>query len=336
MKTRIVICMWLLVAVATAETGLPAWPDGEPTEEAAEESVALLPPVDEAGETPAAVELPEIASKTVAESDEAFTALPREYWNAYFAERPAAFLIDPQGLLAPADFRERLAFLDYHSGDSRIDLYVYVFAGDQQIPGEVRDEELMERLFASGRSVAVVYYFHGEPTRSVLKLSPSLAARIPEAERRRALENPVIQASKEFEPARQFETFLVQMSIRLYWLETLLAEETGATGTARKVKHPAVRKPARPGVADVIAPWIELLMPRLLPALGMAVGALVLALTLWWLRRRTRYRFPDLEVEPRLGGAHAAGVGAVISFASASEPPASQRDQIPGYLRRAR
>ncbi|HSP41706.1 MAG TPA: hypothetical protein VLO11_02445, partial [Luteolibacter sp.] len=171
---------------------------------------------------------------------------------------------------------------------------------------------------------------------SELKISPSLAARIPEAERRRALENPVIQASKEFEPARQFETFLVQMSIRLYWLETLLAEETGATGPDRTVKHPAVRKPARPGVADVIAPWIELLMPRMLPALSMAVGALVLALTLWWLRRRTRYRFPDIEVEPRLGGAHAAGVGAVISFASASEPPASQRDQIPGYLRRVR
>jgi hypothetical protein len=55
----------------------------------------------------------------------------------------------------------------------------------------------------------------------------------------------------------------------------------------------------------------------------------------WWLRRRARYRFPELDVEPRLGGAHAAGVGAVISFASAALPPASQRDQVPDYLRRA-
>jgi hypothetical protein len=55
----------------------------------------------------------------------------------------------------------------------------------------------------------------------------------------------------------------------------------------------------------------------------------------FWLQRRARYRFPDFEVEPRLGGAHAAGVGAVISFASASVPPASQRDQVPDYLRRA-
>jgi hypothetical protein len=324
--------MWLLSAVLTAETGLPAWPDGDE----GGESTALLPPVEETGETPEAVELPALPSESVAESENAFTAVPREFWNAYFAERPSKFLLDPQGLLAPVDFRERLAFLDYHSGDSLIDLYVYVFAGDQEIPAAVRDEELMERLFSSGRPAAVVYYFHGEPARSVLKLSPSLAARIPEAERRRALENPVIQASKEFDPARQFETFLVQMSIRLYWLETLIAEESGEANAAGTVKHPAVQKPAEPRVADVIAPWIELLMPRLLPALGMVGGALVLALVLWWLRRRARYRFPDLEVEPRLGGAHAAGVGAVISFANASEPPASQRDQIPGYLRRVR
>ena len=54
-----------------------------------------------------------------------------------------------------------------------------------------------------------------------------------------------------------------------------------------------------------------------------------------WFRHRARYRFPDFEVEPRLGGSHAAGVGAVISFASAAVPPASQRDQVPDYLRRA-
>jgi hypothetical protein len=54
-----------------------------------------------------------------------------------------------------------------------------------------------------------------------------------------------------------------------------------------------------------------------------------------WLKRRARHRFPEFEVEPRLGGAHAAGVGAVISFASAAVTPASQRDQMPDYLRRA-
>jgi hypothetical protein len=73
----------------------------------------------------------------------------------------------------------------------------------------------------------------------------------------------------------------------------------------------------------------------LVPASSVA-GALLLGFAArFWLKRRTRHLFPDFEVEPRLGGAHAAGVGAVISFASATVPPATQRDAMPDYLRRA-
>jgi hypothetical protein len=72
-----------------------------------------------------------------------------------------------------------------------------------------------------------------------------------------------------------------------------------------------------------------------LPA-GVVLGLLAMVCVFWRVRRaRARYHFPVLEVEPRLGGNHAAGVGAVISFASAAVPPASQRDQMPEYLRRA-
>ena len=66
------------------------------------------------------------------------------------------------------------------------------------------------------------------------------------------------------------------------------------------------------------------------------VGGLLLlwGVSMWW-RARARFYFPALHVESRLGGDHAAGIGAVISFASASVPPAIQRNQLPDYLRRA-
>lgn len=54
----------------------------------------------------------------------------------------------------------------------------------------------------------------------------------------------------------------------------------------------------------------------------------------WW-RSRVRFRFPESEVEPRLGGSHAAGIGAVISFGSPAIPPAMQRKQVPDYMHRA-
>jgi hypothetical protein len=67
----------------------------------------------------------------------------------------------------------------------------------------------------------------------------------------------------------------------------------------------------------------------------LTVALLVAMVMSFWLKKRACYRFPEFDVEARLGGAHAAGVGAVISFASAEVPPASQRDQVPDYLRRA-
>jgi hypothetical protein len=37
-------------------------------------------------------------------------------------------------------------------------------------------------------------------------------------------------------------------------------------------------------------------------------------------------------VPPRMGGAHAAGIGAVISFGSTTQSPSSQRNEVPDYL----
>ena len=71
--------------------------------------------------------------------------------------------------------------------------------------------------------------------------------------------------------------------------------------------------------------WAGLLIASVLAASVGIIG---------WRRRRATYRFPELFVEPRLGGQHAAGLGAVIAFASADLPPASQRRQVAGYLRR--
>ncbi len=270
----------------------------------------------------------------IAEDAVVSPAIPEEFLPAYFAARPESFLVDPQGLLSPADARDRLQFLKYHAGDSSIDLFVYVMGGDQEIPGEVRDEETIERFFTEGRPAAIVFYYLGAPQRSVIYLSPSLTDSIPFSEQHRALESSVLQAFERTEPAEQLDKFLVQMSIRLYWMER---KHDGAR--PEELEVPA----ARPATAAEVAAarqskklaWLRgLLAPYILPAATL-LGALLTASGMaHWLRLRARFRFPDFNVEPRMGGAHAAGIGAVISFASATVPPASQRDQVPDYLRR--
>ena len=258
-----------------------------------------------------------------------------KYLEAYFSERPKEYLVDPQGLLGAKDFNDRLNFLNYHAGDSSIDFYVYLFDGHQEIPGEARAEEMMERLFNTGRPAAVVFYFVGAPQRSEIFLSPSLTDGVPAAEERRALQSSVMTALEKSSSAAQLEAFSIQMSIRIYWMERMIGGATPEELAAMiPFKKQAVAKP--PGAFErykvMALAWYETWRVR--AAIG---GGLVIFLSafVFWMRSRARWYFPELEVEPRLGGAHCAGVGAVISFASASLPPASQKDQVPDYLRRA-
>jgi hypothetical protein len=64
--------------------------------------------------------------------------------------------------------------------------------------------------------------------------------------------------------------------------------------------------------------------PFLIPGLG-GLGALAVASGwLLWRRRVAVHRLPEFAVEPRLDGAHAAGIGGVISFADPTLPPSAQ------------
>ena len=311
---------------------LPAW--NEPDRAASVAGDGLLT----GGTRPADGEQLDMAppsAEEIAATTGATDEIPEKYWQAYFGSRPQTLLLDPQKLLSSADFNARLEFLQNHATDSAIDLFVYIYKGTQEIPGEVREEEVAERFFSDGRPAVIVYYYMGAPRRSMMYLSPSLTTAVSAAEQSRALDGAIMQALEKADAAGQLEAFLVQMSIRIYWMERLLGGGKAVVAT----KPLAAVTATASGKHSVMLAKLQLLIGSgqqyILPA-AVAAGTLVMFMgIMWWRRRRASYRFPELTVEPRLGGAHAAGVGAVISFASAAVSPASQRDQVPEYLRRA-
>lgn len=328
------------------EPPLPVWDEEE--RKALEESgwvpgAMLLsddPLPDEVAEPEKALDVEPPTAEELAEDDEPTSEIPEEYVGAYFAQRPERFLVDPQNLLGERNFQDRLSFLSYHSGDSTIDLYIYVFGGNQEIPGEVREEEVIERFFSEGRPAAVVYYHLGAPQRSSLYLSPSLTDVVSAAEQRRAVQSSVMSALEHAEAGDQFEAFSVQMSIRIYWMERMMGggQEPGEAGPLpeRLVAMDERRAADGDEAGDDLLGVVRAKTERWWLPLGVGVGALVAGWVLGVvMRRRARFRFPEFEIERRMGGDHAAGIGAVISFASASLPPSSQRDQVPDYLRRA-
>ncbi len=324
---------------AARDPRLPSWTPEERKAymEAGGPLQSLLLTEDPQPEPPPPLEVEKPKEGEVANDPVRSAEIPEKFLTAYFAARPQEFLVDPQRLLSPKDYNDRLNFLKYHSGDSSIDFFVYVFGGDQEIPGEVRAEETVERLFNAGKPAAVVFYFAGAPQRSEIHLSPSLTGAISPAEQRRALQSSVMAAFEKLEMAEQLEAFSVQMSIRIYWMDRLIAGEPAAAAPAEIHHRTSPAKRSRTSVA------MDDMKKKAAGWLGawwgygaLAAGSLMLAAALGaWLRSQVRHAFPELEVEPRLGGPHAAGVGAVISFASAAVPPASQKDQVPDYLRRA-
>jgi len=260
--------------------------------------------------------------------------VPEKFLTAYFDARPETFLTDPQGLLDAQSARDELTFLTAHAADSPIDLFIYVFAKDQEIPGEVRGEELSERCFATGRPAMIVYYFLGAPQRAVLYPSPSLPEVISATEQRQALQSAVTQAAEKAKPPEQLQAFTAQLASRIYRMEQLLhgiaSQDDGAKVQARAAKQTKKSSP----LAERLARWRPLAEDFAIPGLLLASLLAAILGIVGWRRWRAIYRFPELAVEPRLGGDHAAGVGAVISFASADLRPAAQRNQVAEYLRR--
>lgn len=330
-------------AYGAADSGATARKEGERASQDSKGSMAadMLLSQDPVPGTSESTDMqaPDLAKPTAeetAETEKPRDQIPEKFWSAYFGQRPKSFLLDPQGLLDAADYRNRLGFLNDHAGDSSVDLFVYVFKGDQDIPGEVRAEELIERFFMQGRPAVVAFYFMSAPQRSVIYLSPSILDHVPPVERHHALESSIMKALERQGAAAQFEAFLVQISIRVYWMEQMMGGSSAVDRQASLSEHLAqTEQKKKHGLLAHLQPIIDRIKPFVIPATAVA-GALVV---LWGIvtlaRRRAIHRFPEFDVEPRLGGAHAAGVGAVISFASSALPPASQRDQTRDYLRRA-
>jgi len=248
----------------------------------------------------------------------------------YFGQRPSSFLVDPQRLLSRQERRDRVGFLDFHAGASGSNLYLYLFGARQELPAEVRNEEWGGRFFAKGKPSALMFCFLGAPQRSELRLSPSLARLMTPAQHQSALRNSVADALKMADPVDQLDRFLVRMSICLYQLE----KAGGGFGREAGPLVVLADKPVPPPKTKWWQPWLLKARAWKLPAAVLGGAATVFLLTAWLLRLRARYRFPKIEVQPRLGGPHGACVGVLLTFSDPNLPPMDQREQVPEHLRR--
>lgn len=250
--------------------------------------------------------------------------VPDAHLETYFGSRPETFLVDPQRLLPANERREREEFLTYHSEDSEVDFHVLLFDREQTIPRDIRVEELGERFYGEGRPSLVALYFHGQPERTKLILSPQISEVLSSPELGR-LRGQAVQAAKaKSVPAEQLEEFCIQLAIGIFWIEQEAGLGGGPASAEDGGERPDDAGDSSTG-SSVLAYLDQWLAEWGLPAAVIAGGVLAASLVTFFLQRRAKYRFPESLPPPRLGAEKGAGVGAVIDFRSSTQSPSRQK-----------
>ena len=272
--------------------------------------------------------------ETLTEQDPQHHEIEPALLEKYFSKKPNQFLIDPQGFISGQQRKGIETLLNNHAVDSTIDLYLFVFGETQRLPVDGLNKDFAARHFSQGKPVVLLYYYFGDPGRTEMVLSPEIAKLVSSSEQQRAAQSSTIRAMRANGSFEQLEEFVLQFSVRTYWMERMVDETENQPAVEEAVVKKNATAPVPKKRMDVLKMIPEKYREQLVIAAA-AVGALmVLWLLALWLRSRARYRFPEIEVEARLGASHAAGIGAVVNFASPAISPANQREQLPEYLRR--
>ncbi len=271
----------------------------------------------------------------IPEPEELSKLLGEEFVSSYFHQPPEGFLNDPQKLLTTQEYRDREGFLNYHARDTDIDCYLYLFDDPQELPAGESLETLVKSQFDPERPVAIVFYYLGDPERSQLVFSDQVIEAVNQDERAKVLRMAIEEALEKSDPSSQLDSFSIQLSIRLFWLEKVVAKGGRSLLAGRQFVLPEDEPLAEDG--DGI--WESLVRNELL-FYGLMVAAILIPAALlgilgrWIADKRRVYLFPDAEGSPLLEAPHAAGVGGVLSFASATAPPSSQKKDDPDYLQK--
>ena len=281
---------------------------------------------------PSVVDLPEDVEPQPERLDPNELVLSSEQMAGYFHSAPedplgeVVFLKDPQDLLSQQEFRDCASFLSYHSKESEINIVLYLFDERQEIPEEYNIEkvhQLYGGLFKDSGPVVSVYFHLGAPNRAQLMMSSEIRAVIPQDEQERALRAAIVEAFEKTDEALQLDSFLGELSTRLYWIERELEiaglqEKTAGVQPVEDFEVPE-------GSLEVDNLWGA---ARAGLILLVGLGGLVFGVFAWrWSLRQRKYHFPEVDDERVFGAPHAAGAGAVVTFVDPHLPPSRQRHQ---------
>jgi hypothetical protein len=245
--------------------------------------------------------------------------------EAWLGEDP---LIDPAVELAETQAEDLRRFLGYHAEKSHIPIVVLVLPKDEKLPATTSLDTIAQGSLSARRAALLVYPI-GEPWRARLFLPHSAHEAVSTTFLTRLVEACLTQADTASTPEDQLHEYVVQLSIRLFWLQKELNKsdssskafaDTAQTPSLAEVGPSTPLPPATPLPAPYSLPHFLELPSASLITIAILLGFLLaiagrrlvrLAKTRATQRRhRQIWTLPEAETTPRLGGAFCGGSGA--------------------------
>ncbi|MDB6070307.1 MAG: hypothetical protein JWL81_1478 [Verrucomicrobiales bacterium] len=264
--------------------------------------------------------------------------LGAELLALYTGERPGRVFVDPQHLVARSEEQMESLVQRWLNEQCVFRTTVLVFGPGQQLPAEFDPQALRRRWFGESEEALLVFYFYGQPERTLAIFGSGARLSYGESLLRGVVDAAVAEAGRVSGSAEQLERFCYKMSVRLHWLaRTRSLAGADAGREAASVKEAAARRPWAVTLMIILA-WVAGAMAvgfglvawkkRGLAAggwKGRVAGGIGQVAAVWksgWKALKNRgdagageaVVFPDLEVCPRLGAPHCGGFSAVISF----------------------
>lgn len=252
-----------------------------------------------------------------------------EFANDCYESHPEQFVIDPAYHLTELEREDIERFLAFHAGDARIKASVIVLAADEVLSKDFEFSKVAQGGLLKENTCLLVLPA-GEPWRARLFFTSNIHQAAKPSDLADILGGIIAKVEKGAPPGEQIHQMLVELSIRLFWLEKQLAPVTPAAPVPAVVMAgqdsvPA-SAPSTVAFTEVIndEPRVVMMLRRVIQhpqaswILFAAFGLLAVIAWLRWQRYRLRHyewMLPEpAMVVPRLGGRYAGGGGAMIAY----------------------
>lgn len=151
----------------------------------------------------------------------ALTDVPSRFLHDCESQPPATRLIDPNHELSETSVEDFERFLSFHASDCSIPLNLVILGKTQKLPEGANIARFASGSIARGPA-AVLICPYGEPWRARFFVSQGIRDAVPASYLNSLLENSIRDALRATDTDEQLHRMLVQLSVRLFWVQRML------------------------------------------------------------------------------------------------------------------